>query len=143
LYRGINEFKLGYQPRINIIKDENGNVIEAPQSVPNRWKNFFNQVLNVHGVHDVRQMDIHMPEPMVPEHSLVKVEITIGKLKSYKSLDTDQILAKLIKVGGETLCSEIQKLVLYGIRRNCHSIGRNLLLYQFIKRVIRLIVIII
>jgi hypothetical protein len=33
--------------------------------------------------------------------------------------------------------------VLYGIRRNCHSSGRNLLLYQFIKRVIRLIAIII
>jgi hypothetical protein len=24
LYRGVNEFKKGYQPRINIIKDENG-----------------------------------------------------------------------------------------------------------------------
>jgi hypothetical protein len=33
--------------------------------------------------------------------------------------------------------------VLYGIQRNCHSSGRNLLLYQFIKRVIRSIVIII
>jgi hypothetical protein len=31
----------------------------------------------------------------------------------------------------------------YGIRRNCHSSGRNLLLYQFVKRAIRLIVIII
>jgi len=27
LYRGINEFKKGYKPRINIIKDENGNLI--------------------------------------------------------------------------------------------------------------------
>jgi hypothetical protein len=26
LYRGINEFKKGNQPRINIIKDENGNL---------------------------------------------------------------------------------------------------------------------
>jgi hypothetical protein len=48
LYRGINEFKKGYQPRINIIKDENGNLID-PQNVLNTWKNFFNQVLNVHG----------------------------------------------------------------------------------------------
>jgi hypothetical protein len=24
LYRGINEFKKGYQPRVNIIKDESG-----------------------------------------------------------------------------------------------------------------------
>jgi hypothetical protein len=27
LYRGINEFKKGYQPRINVIKDENGNLL--------------------------------------------------------------------------------------------------------------------
>jgi hypothetical protein len=54
LYRGINEFKKGYHPRINIIKDENGNLLEDPQNILNGWKNFFNQVLNVHGVHDVR-----------------------------------------------------------------------------------------
>jgi hypothetical protein len=27
LYRGINEFKKGYEPRINIMKDENGNLL--------------------------------------------------------------------------------------------------------------------
>jgi hypothetical protein len=57
LHRGINEFKEVYQPRINIIKDENGDVLADLQSVLNRWKSFFNHVLNVHGVHDVRQMD--------------------------------------------------------------------------------------
>jgi hypothetical protein len=53
LYRGINEFKKGYQPRINIIKYVNSNLLADPQSVLNRWKNFFNQVLNVHEVHNV------------------------------------------------------------------------------------------
>jgi prolipoprotein diacylglyceryltransferase len=143
LYRGINEFKKGYQPRINIIKEENGNLLADPQSVLNRWKNFFNQVLNVHAVHDVRQMDIHTAEPLVPEPSLVNVEIAIGKLKSYKSPGTDQIPAEMIKAEGETLCSVIHFFVLHGIRRNYRSSGRNLLLYQFIKRVIRLSVIII
>jgi hypothetical protein len=47
----------------------------------------------------------------VPEPSLFEVEIAIGKLKSYKSPGTDNILAKLIKVGGETLCSEIHRLI--------------------------------
>jgi hypothetical protein len=47
----------------------------------------------------------------VPEPSLVGVEIAIGKLKSYKSLGTDQILVELIKARGETLCSEIHKLI--------------------------------
>jgi hypothetical protein len=110
LYRGVNEFKKGYQPRINILKDNKGNLLADPQSIWNRWKIFFNQVLNVHGVHDVRQMDKHTVEPLVPEPSLVKVEIAIGKLKSYKSLGTNEILAELIKAGGETLCSEIHRL---------------------------------
>jgi hypothetical protein len=92
---GIKEFKNRFHPRINIIKDENGNLLADPQ-------NFFSQVLNEHGVHDVRQMDKHMGEPLVPEPSLVEVEIAIGKLKSYKSLDTDNTPSELIKAGGET-----------------------------------------
>jgi hypothetical protein len=42
-----------------------------------RRKNFFNHMLNVHGVHDVRQMNIHTAEPLVPEPRFVKVEIAI------------------------------------------------------------------
>jgi 1,2-phenylacetyl-CoA epoxidase PaaB subunit len=74
-----------------------------PQSALSRGKNFFNQMLNVLGVRVVRQMDIHTAEPLMPEPSLVKVEIAVEKLKRYKSLGTDQIPAKLIKAGGETL----------------------------------------
>jgi hypothetical protein len=77
LYRGINEFKKGYQPRINITKDENSNLLADPQSALSKRKNFFNQMLNVHGVHDVRQMDIHTAEPLVPKPSLVEVEIAL------------------------------------------------------------------
>jgi hypothetical protein len=76
-YRGINEFWKGYQPRISIIKDENGNLPANKQSVLNRWKNFFNQVLNIHGSHDVRQRHIYTAEPLVLEPSLVEVEIAI------------------------------------------------------------------
>jgi hypothetical protein len=89
-------------------------------------------------------MDIHTAEPLVPEPNLVEVEIAIGNMKSYKSPGTDHILAKLIKAGGEHYILRYTDLfVLYGIRRNCHSSGRNLLLYRFIKRVISLIVTII
>jgi hypothetical protein len=109
LYTGVNEFMKGYQPRINIVWDENDNLLADPQSVLNRWKNFFKQVLNVHGVHNVRWKDIQIAEPLVTEPSLVKVEITTGKLKSYKYLGTDQILANVIKAGCETLCSDRHK----------------------------------
>jgi hypothetical protein len=109
LYRGINEFKKGYQLRINIVKDENGNLLADPESLLKRWKNFFNQVLIVYGIYDVRQMDIHTAEPLVPEPSLL--ETATGKLESCKSPSTDQIPAELIKAGDETLCSEIQRLI--------------------------------
>jgi hypothetical protein len=56
-------------------------------------------------------MDIHTAEPLVPEPSLVQVEIAIGKLKSYKSSGNNNIPAKLIKAGGETLYSEIHRLI--------------------------------
>jgi hypothetical protein len=56
-------------------------------------------------------MDIHTAEPLVPEPSLVEVEIAIGKLKSYKSQGTDQIPAESIKAGGETLYSETHRLI--------------------------------
>jgi hypothetical protein len=111
LYRGINEFKKGYQPRINIIKDENGNLLADLRSVLNRWKNLFNQMLNVHAVHSIRQIDIYTAEPLVPEPGLVEVEVAIGNLKSFKSPGSNQNPAELIKAGGETLCSEIHRLI--------------------------------
>jgi hypothetical protein len=79
-FRDINESNKGYKTRINIIKDENGNLIADPQNILNRGKNLLNQVLNVHVVHDARLIDIHMAEPLVPEPSLVEVEIAVEKL---------------------------------------------------------------
>jgi hypothetical protein len=111
LYRRKNEFKRGYQPTIYIIKDEIVNPMADIQNFLNSWKNLFNRVLNVHWVHDVRQINIHTTEPLVPEPSLVEVEIAIGKLKSYKSPGTDNISAELIKAGGEGLQSEIHRLI--------------------------------
>jgi hypothetical protein len=46
----------------------------------------------------------------MPEPSTSEVEVAIGKLKSYKSPDAEQIPAKLIHAGGETLHSEIHRL---------------------------------
>jgi hypothetical protein len=30
------------------------------------WKNYFSQLLNVHNVSDVRQIEVHTAEPLVP-----------------------------------------------------------------------------
>jgi hypothetical protein len=46
LYRGINDFKRGYQLQSNLVKDGNGDLL-ADSDIFNRWKNYFSQLLNV------------------------------------------------------------------------------------------------
>jgi hypothetical protein len=53
LYKGINDFKKGYQPRTNIVKDEKGDLVADSHSITARW-DCFSQILNVLGVSDVR-----------------------------------------------------------------------------------------
>jgi hypothetical protein len=38
MYRGINEFKKGYQHRSNFVKDENGDLLADSLNILNRWK---------------------------------------------------------------------------------------------------------
>jgi hypothetical protein len=47
----------------------------------NRLKNDFSQLLKVRGVSDIRQMEVHAVELLVPESSPFEVEISIAKLK--------------------------------------------------------------
>jgi hypothetical protein len=94
LYRGINVFKRGYQLRNNLVKDENGDLLVDSHNILNRWKNYFSQSLNVHNVSDVRQIEVHTAEPVVPGPSRLEVENAIAKLKKYKSPGSDQITAE-------------------------------------------------
>jgi hypothetical protein len=73
LYRGINDFKKGYQPRRNLMKDENGDLYGDSHNILYRLKNCFSQLLNVHRVSDVRQIEIrteiHTVKPLISESS--------------------------------------------------------------------------
>jgi len=111
LYRGINDFKKGYQPRCNIVKDKKGGVVADSHSIVARWRNYFSQLFIVHGVKDGGQAEIHTAEPLVPEPSASEVELAINKLKSHKSPGIAHIPAELIKAGGKTICLEFHKLI--------------------------------
>jgi hypothetical protein len=65
----------------------------------------------VHNVSDVRQIEVHTAEPLVPSPSCLDVEIAIARLKKYKSPGSDQIPPELIQAGGEILLSGIHKLI--------------------------------
>jgi hypothetical protein len=77
LYRGTNDFKRGYHPRTNIVKDKKGGLATDSHSALVKWRKHFSQLLNVHGVNDVRQTEIHTAEPLVPEPSIFEFEMAI------------------------------------------------------------------
>jgi hypothetical protein len=79
LYRSINEFKKGYEPRINYIKNENGNLPADPKNVLYRWKCVFNQMLNVCGFVILGRW-IYIRLKHLPELRHVEAEKVIGKL---------------------------------------------------------------
>jgi len=54
LYRGINDFKKGYQPRTNTVRDENGDLLTDSQVIVARWEKLFSHLFNVHGVSEVK-----------------------------------------------------------------------------------------
>ena len=60
-YRGINNFKKGYQPKTNVVKDEEGDVVADSDSIVARRKNYFSQLFNVHGFKDINNRTV--PEP--------------------------------------------------------------------------------
>jgi hypothetical protein len=94
-----------------LVKDERGSLLVDSLKILNRWKNYFCQLLNVHGAGGVRHTGMLTAEPFVPEPSASEVEIAIGKPKRYESPGVDQIPAELIQARGETLHSEIHKLI--------------------------------
>ena len=77
--------KRGTSLELTIVKDDKGDLVADSHSILAMWRNYFSQLLNVHGVNDVRQTEIHRAVPLVPEPSASEVELAIEPLKSHKS----------------------------------------------------------
>jgi hypothetical protein len=89
-----------------LVKDENGDLLADFHRILGRWKNCFCQLLNLHGVNNVGLT----AKSFVSELSSFEAEIAVEKLEGYKLPGIHKTLAKLMQAGGDTLCSEINKL---------------------------------
>ena len=70
-----------YQPRTNVVENEKVGLVSDSYSIGSVWTNYFSQLLNVHGVNDIRHTEIHTAEPLVFEPSAFEFELAITKLK--------------------------------------------------------------
>ena len=94
------------------MKDDLSDFVADSHSIFVRWRNYFSQILNVHGVNYVRQTEIRTAEALGCEPSASEFGLAIEKLKSHKSSGIDQTPAKLITAGGKTICCEIHKHII-------------------------------
>ena len=76
--------KKGYQPITRMVNNEKVDLVAGSHIFMARWRNYFSQILNIHGFSDVRQAEIHTAEQLVSETSSLEVELAIEKLKSHK-----------------------------------------------------------
>jgi hypothetical protein len=67
------------------VKNKNCVLLADSHNILRRWKNFFSQLLNVHNVSDVRQIEIiHTAEALLPDPRCFEVETAIAGLEKYK-----------------------------------------------------------
>jgi hypothetical protein len=103
------------------------------EELPDQWKESI--IVLIHKKGNVRQIEVHTAEQLVPGPICLENEIAIAKLKKYK----------VIKFYQNSFKQEVKhyyprsanSLILLGIRKNFLISGRSLLLYQFTKRVWR------
>jgi hypothetical protein len=59
----------------------NSDLVTDSYSILARWRNHFSQLLNVNGVNDVRQTEMHIAEPLESKQSVSEVQMATEKLK--------------------------------------------------------------
>jgi hypothetical protein len=70
---------MGYRPRTNLVKYKNDDQLVDFHNILNGWKKYYSQLLKVHNISDVRQIEMHTTKPLVRGSSPFEVEI--AKLK--------------------------------------------------------------
>ena len=79
MYKGINEFKKGYQPHAYVIKKQDGIIVADTISIVSRWDQFFSNLLNVNqGMKEVKYS-------LQSQLSQNLVELAIENVKKHKA----------------------------------------------------------
>jgi hypothetical protein len=123
------------------VKDENCDCPADSHNILNRWKNYFSQLLNVHRVSDVRQIEIQTAEPSLPDPRPLDVKTAVAK---FKSINHQVVIhtAEIIQAGDE-FHSKNHKLIKFIWNKEKLLVQwKEPILYQFTRWVINLTVVI-
>ena len=101
-YLGIKSARKGFQPRSNLINSADGRVLANEEEIMSRWREYFETLLNRPGPETPVEEE-ERREPEIDELNDEEILRSIKKLKSNRAAGSDEIVAELMKCGGETL----------------------------------------
>ena len=72
-----------------MIRNERGDLQADPTKIIDVWKSYLDKLLNVHNGEQIEEFETYTAEPWIPEPSEIEVEMSIKKLKNFKSPGID------------------------------------------------------
>lgn len=96
-------------------KKANGKLITNDEEIIDRWKEYFQELLNNNDNEEEEQENkdtqYNGPHLNIPPPTREEVEQQVKKLQNHKSPGEDEITNELIKNGGEELINNLQELI--------------------------------
>ncbi|KAL4152688.1 hypothetical protein QTP88_000521 [Uroleucon formosanum] len=110
-FKQTKELKTGYNPRTEIMKEENGELVTEGEEIAKQFGKVFEELLNPQTHQDHTQIEYYTAEPEDVEPTDDEVRMIINTLKNNKSPGEDGLASELLKYGGEELIREVGKLI--------------------------------
>jgi hypothetical protein len=97
-YQTMNQFRKGFQPRLNACKENSGKLIEGDDKILDHWARYFKtQFERENSEEESKEEEFLTAEPLVKAPTQEEMEKVIGNLKTNKAPGEDNIIAELIK----------------------------------------------
>ena len=112
-YRKLNSSRKGFDPRVTMIRDHDGNILTDVKSILRRWQEHFDKLLNGDATLDPPPEVEHFPEDgkWIDPPTYGEVKKAIASLKNNKAAGPDSIPAELFKHGGEKLVDVLHNVI--------------------------------
>ncbi|KAJ4448910.1 hypothetical protein ANN_00302 [Periplaneta americana] len=113
-YREVNNIRRPFNCKNTLVKDEQGQIISEDKEICERWRRYFDGILNVsnpqENVSSEEHQECELHDNQNPP-TIEEIRIALNKLKNNKAPGTDNIPAELFKRGGVKLEQQLLDIV--------------------------------